>query len=242
MLILFDIDGTLYRGDGTGRVAFLDAGRELFGDRFAEHEFELSGRLDPWIYARFMDLNGIERTPEVDRAFREACNRHLRQRIASGKHRVAALPGTIELVARLAKMPEVTLGLLTGNWEPNGRLKVDSVGFDSRQFRVCAWGDDGPTRNDLPPIARQRYAAAFGRSIEFERVIIVGDTIHDVACAAAHNCRCLAVCTGGHSEAQLREAGARTIMSDLSDADAVLHWIVSAEPDVAAASPRTIAP
>ena len=81
MLLLFDIDGTLYRGDGTGRLAFLDAGREIFGDRFADQQFELSGRLDPWIFARFMELSGLTITPEIDRAFREACHRHLRRRI-----------------------------------------------------------------------------------------------------------------------------------------------------------------
>lgn len=239
MLILFDIDGTLYRGDGTGRLAFLDAGRELFGERFADQHFELSGRLDPWIFSRFMELNGLAITPEIDRAFREACNRHLRRRIESGQHRVEALPGTIELVKRLGEMPDVTLGLLTGNWESNGRLKVDSVGFDSTQFRICAWGNDGPTRNDLPPVARTRYIDAFKRPIEFGRMVIIGDTIHDVACALAHNCRCLAVCTGGSSEAQLRQAGATTIVRDLSDCDAIINWFVSVEPSVNGTAVRT---
>lgn len=226
MLVLFDIDGTLYHGDGTGRAAFIDAGRELFGDRFLDHRFDLSGRLDPWIFGRFMELSGLELTPEIDATFRDACHRHLRRRIESGRHNVRSLPGTLELVERLGKAPGVTIGLLTGNWEPNGRLKVDSVGFDSRQFRICAWGDDGPTRNDLPPVARQRYVDTFSRDIEFEQVVIVGDTIHDVACAAAHNCRCLAVCTGGCTEAQLRQAGATTIMTDLSDCNAVLGWLL----------------
>lgn len=239
MLLLFDIDGTLYRGDGTGRLAFLDAGRELFGERFADQHFELSGRLDPWIFARFMELNGLEITPEIDQAFRDACHRHLRRRIESRDHRVEALPGTIELVRRLAERPDVTLGLLTGNWEPNGWLKVQSVGFDPNHFRVCAWGSDGPTRNDLPPVARQRYIDSYQRPIEFERVVIIGDTIHDVACAAAHGCRCLAVCTGGHNEEQLRQAGATTIVRDLSDCDAIIDWFVGVERSVNGAATRS---
>jgi len=234
MLVLFDIDGTLYRGDGTGRLAFLDAGRELFGDRFADQQLELSGRLDPWIFSRFMELNGLAITPEIDRAFRDACHRHLRMRIESGKHRVEALPGTIEIVQRLGEMPDVTIGLLTGNWEPNGRLKVDSVGFDSTQFRVCAWGNDGSTRNDLPPVARQRYATSLQREIEFDRIVIVGDTVHDVNCARAHGCRSLAVCTGGGRKADLRLAGADVIMADLSDLDAVCRWLLDGSTSVSA--------
>ena len=232
MLLLFDIDGTLYRGDGTGRLAFIDAGREIFGDRFADQHFELSGRLDPWIFSRLMELNGLTMTPQVDQAFRAACHRHLRRRIESGQHHIQALPGTIELVKRLADRSDITLGLLTGNWEPNGRLKLDSVGFDSSQFRVCAWGSDASTRNDLPPVARARYIDAFKRSIEFDRIVIIGDTIHDVACAAAHDCRCLAVCTGGTTEAQLRQAGATTVVPDLADSDAIIDWFVGVEPGV----------
>lgn len=225
MLILFDIDGTLYHGDGTGRAAFLDAGRELFGPRFAEHAFDLSGRLDPWIYSRFMELNGLARNERIDRDFREACHRHLRRRIESGRHNIRALPGTLELVRRIGEMKEVTLGLLTGNWEANGRLKVESVGFDSQAFPVCAWGDDGPTRDDLPPVARRRFVETRGSEIGFERVVIVGDTVHDVNCARAHGCRSLAVCTGGGRPDELRRAGVDRIVSDLSATDEVIAWL-----------------
>ncbi len=227
MLILFDIDGTLYHGDGTGRAAFLDAGRELFGPRFAEHAFDLSGRLDPWIYSRFMELNGLARNERIDRDFREACHRHLRRRIESGRHHIRALPGTIELVRRIGEMKEVTLGLLTGNWEANGRLKVESVGFDSQAFPVCAWGDDGPTRDDLPPVARRRFVETRGSEIGFERVVIVGDTVHDVNCARAHGCRSLAVCTGGGREEELRAAGADCVLPDLAETQAVCQWLLN---------------
>jgi len=227
MLILFDIDGTLYHGDGTGRAAFLDAGRELFGPRFAEHAFDLSGRLDPWIYRRYMEINALPRDPLIDRAFREACHRNLRRRIESGRHDIRALPGALELVDRLRARSDLTIGLLTGNWEANGRLKVDSVGFDSTTFPICAWGDDGPTRDDLPPVARDRYAASSDRRIDFDRIVIVGDTIHDVNCARAHGCRSLAVCTGGGREADLRAAGADVIMADLSDLDTVCGWLLN---------------
>lgn len=227
MLILFDIDGTLYHGDGTGRAAFLDAGRELFGQRFVEHAFDLSGRLDPWIYRRFMELNGLDRDERIDRDFREACHRHLRLRIESRRHNVKALPGAIQLVERLSASPEVTIGLLTGNWEANGRLKVETVGIDSRLFPVCAWGDDAPTRDDLPPVARRRYVETRRGEIDFERIVIVGDTVHDVNCARAHGCRSLAVCTGGGREEQLRAVGADRVIPDLSDTDAVCRWLVN---------------
>ena len=106
---------------------------------------------------------------------------------------------------------------------------MDSVGFDSTQFRVCAWGNDGPTRNDLPPVARQRYATSLQREIEFERIVIIGDTVHDVNCARAHGCRSLGVCTGGGRPDELRGAGADRVVSDLSATDEIVAWLANGD-------------
>ena len=228
MLILFDIDGTLYHGGGSGLHAFFDAGRELFGDRFVPHRFDVSGRLDPWIFRELMKRNELRVDDETTRRFRAACHRHLRRRIASGEHDVRALPGTRDLIERLADEPDLTLGLLTGNWEDNGRLKLAAVGFDSGRFPVCAWGDDAPTRDQLPAVAHERYRRHRAeRPLPSNEIIIVGDTIHDVNCAKAHGCRCLAVETGGGKRDELIRAGACRVVPDLTDGEGVLDWLLS---------------
>jgi len=44
---------------------------------------------------------------------------------------------------------------------------------------------------------------------------VIGDTLHDVACARAHGMRCLAVATGGTTAERLAAAGADWVVADL---------------------------
>ncbi len=229
-LILFDIDGTLYHGDGSGMAAFQDAGVELFGPTFTNDSVSYAGRLDSLIFQSLMERNGIEITPEREKAFRTRAHHYLRARIESGKHRVRRLPAVNELIAALkphegAREGGVTLGLLTGNWAANGRLKLASVGVNPDDFDVCVWAEDGPSRDALPPVGKRRFAELHGTEIEFERIAIVGDTIHDVNCAKAHGCKCLGVTTGHGSAEQLASAGADFVVQDFTDVAAVVRWL-----------------
>jgi len=233
MLILFDIDGTLYHGDGSGRAAFGDTARAMFGEAFVDHAIEFAGRLDSYIYSELLRLNGIEITDEITKRFMDLSPGFLKKRIESGQYHIRQCDGAFDLVRRLLALRDehdITLGLLTGNWPRNGRVKISSVGFEPEWFTVNAWGDDGPTRNDLPPVARRRYREFFnnGREIGFDRMVIVGDTIHDVACARAHGCRSLATATGWCSMEELEAAGADRTVPDLTETDDLVDWMRSA--------------
>jgi phosphoglycolate phosphatase-like HAD superfamily hydrolase len=100
-----------------------------------------------------------------------------------------------ELVPRLAEVPRVVLGLVTGNVETGARLKLDHFGLWDR-FRVGAFGSDERERDRLPPIAVERARKLTGRSYEGEAVVIVGDTPADVRCARAVGAIAVAVATG----------------------------------------------
>jgi phosphoglycolate phosphatase-like HAD superfamily hydrolase len=58
-------------------------------------------------------------------------------------------------------------------------------------------------------------------------VVVIGDTPHDVACAAVAGARSIGVATGGHTREELVRAGADVALDDLSDTDRVLSLIVS---------------
>ncbi len=232
-LILFDIDGTLYHGDGSGRAAFGDTFRQILGETFIDQQIDFAGRLDTWIFEELMKLNDQTVTPEIYQTFMKLAPANLKNRIESGDFDIRRCPGSLELVQKLLKIKDekhLTLGLLTGNWPINGMIKVSSVGFEPDWFVVNAWGDDGPTRADLPPVARKRFNETpnnNGSPVEFENIIIVGDTIHDVTCATANGCRSLAVATGWCSEEELAEAGADLVLRDLTDNDAVINWMLT---------------
>ena len=64
------------------------------------------------------------------------------------------------------------------------------------------------------------------QSGSLDRVIVIGDTPHDVECARVAGARSIAVATGGYTVQQLREFGADEVLSDLSDTQAVLALLI----------------
>ena len=225
MLILFDIDGTLLLTQGAGIHAMADAGRELFSDHFTIDGIEFSGRLDSLIWKDLVKLNGVDDSDLNHDRFRAHYGKHLHRRLHESPT-AKLLPGVSNLVHRLVAVESVTLGLLTGNYPETGRLKIQRAGLDPDLFRVAAWGIDGATRRDLPAIAMQRHGQDLGRSIEPDRVVIIGDTPHDVDCARHNGCRSIGVATGAFDVASLRECGADLAMEDLSDTDGVVNWML----------------
>lgn len=229
MLILFDIDATMIVTGGVGIKAMVAAGRELFGPGFTADGIDFAGRLDPLILGEMLDRSGVARTPENFAAMRRGYGKYLGGELEKSQKK-RALPGVHELLARVGSHPDATRGLLTGNFQETGSLKLRSCGIDPAQFRVQVWGDesphDPPERAHLPPIGIERYRKLHGRQVLPGDVTIIGDTPHDIACARAHGCRSLGVATGKFSVEQLDASGADRVVPDLSDTDAIAGWLL----------------
>lgn len=224
MLVLFDIDGTLLLSRGASLQCFQAAGREVLGRDLAVNGRNFGGGLDPLIWRELCRLNGVPDADAHHAAFRAAYGRLLRERLAEGG--VAyALPGVPALLDALRARDDLSVGLLTGNYPETGCLKLAAAGLDVERFGAAAWGTDGGHRRELLPVALARHAARTGRRLPPQRVVVVGDTPHDVDCAAAHGARSLAVATGSHPEHELAAAGASLVLPDLTDAPRVLEWL-----------------
>jgi phosphoglycolate phosphatase-like HAD superfamily hydrolase len=230
MLILFDIDATLITTTGVGIKAMTDAGRELHGPGFKVDGIEFAGRLDPLIITDMFARSGIDETPEARAVFRAAYERHLRSRLKDPATVARALPGVHALVDELARIDRVTLGLLTGNFQETGSLKLRACGIEPDRFPLQVWGDESksapPRREDLPGVALERFHTRFQRRLRGDEALVIGDTPHDVRCAKAHNCRCLAVATGSFTVAQLGEHSPDRAVENLADTADVLRWIL----------------
>ena len=118
----------------------------------------------------------------------------------------------------------VFAGLLTGNCEEGARIKLQH--FDIWKFFRCgAYGDEVIDRNHLYDVAVQRAEACGAPRVEPHDVVVVGDTVLDVACARAAGARSVAVATGPCDLDTLRKSGADVVVRDLSDTAAFFQML-----------------
>lgn len=220
-LLLFDIDLTLVNARGAGQIAMRTAGEQVCGQGFSFAGVSFGGRLDPLIYAdATANCTGID-TAAKHAEFRDVYTRELHRLIHEDGHNVMALPGIHDLIdgllARVRDQGDVILGLLTGNYAQTARIKIEAAGLRREWFTLACFGDEADSRTGLAALALQRYEQSTCVTPDPARVIVIGDTPHDVACAKAHGCTAFAVATGLTSADELRAAGADFVVNDLTD-------------------------
>jgi phosphoglycolate phosphatase len=219
---LFDIDGTLVATGGAGQRAMNRAFADVFGRLDVFARIELAGRTDSSILADAFASQEMTYDESHVRAFRERYLVCLQEEVPKPASHKRVLPGIVELLDALTPHPRVFLGLLTGNYADAAQVKLTH--FDLwRFFRCGAFGEDHHDRNHLVPVALERArACGLGTHIQGSRVVVLGDTPRDVACAHAHGARCVAVATGGSDRDTLARAGADAVFDDFSDTVRVL--------------------
>ncbi|GJQ30402.1 MAG: haloacid dehalogenase [Phycisphaerae bacterium] len=235
MLVLFDIDLTLITTRGCGQRAMVAAGRSLFGSRFTADGIDFAGRLDPLIISDLFANAGVTQSRDALARFRTAYAATLRDHLRDAPG-VTALAGVFDLLTLLrsadASGPRWTMGLLTGNFEETGAIKLRACGIDPAWFGVRVWGDESPNvppkRSDLVPVAMDRYRRDVRRDIDGRRVVVIGDTPHDIQAAKSHGCLAVGVATGRSSIDDLQRAGADLAIPDLRDTEAVLAFLSGA--------------
>lgn len=224
-LILFDIDGTLIWG-GPAKDAFQTALLDTFGTtgRIEGHSF--AGKTDPQIARELLSGAGLPRD-RIDAGLHDMWPRYLALLETMLVERpVDVLAGVPELLDLLETVPDVGLGLLTGNIEGGARLKLRSAELWER-FHVGSYGSDHADRDELPAIALERARARWGAPDRRTDVVVVGDTPRDVACGRKGGARTLAVATGRYSVEQLDETGADRVLADLTATRDVLEWLTA---------------
>jgi len=201
----------------------------LFGNSFQWEGVSAGGNLDPLIFAQAAKNSGLDNLDEHHEQFRQHYVVELEGELKSNAEKIRIMPGIIELIDHLHERAEtrqdVVLGLLTGNYTDATSVKLRSIGMDMNKFRITALGDEAPTRAELVALAMQRYKDLLGHPADPLRVIVIGDTIKDVACAKANGCVAFAVGTGMSTMDELTASGADVVVSDLSDHSPLLKML-----------------
>jgi phosphoglycolate phosphatase len=190
ILYLFDIDGTLLRARGSGSRAFDAVIAAQHGIAEACRGMRFGGKTDPALLDEVLIARrGHAATAGEREAFLLAYVPRLE--VELGKRGVDVLPGAPEALHYLAALSDVRLGIATGNVRAGAELKLRRAQLDGC-FGFGGYGCDSPRRAELVARAIER-----GRGHhEIRDVVVVGDTVHDIAAARACGAIACAVTTG----------------------------------------------
>jgi phosphoglycolate phosphatase-like HAD superfamily hydrolase len=140
-----------------------------------------------------------------------------------GQYEVTACPGSLELVEALSKRNDIGLGLVTGNVSSTAPIKLRAAGFDPDIFPVGAYGHEAMERDNLPGFAMARASEHYRYPFTPQDVIVVGDTLADIACARALGAVAVAVATGFEKVEDLQAAKPDYFLRDLTEFGQVLE-------------------
>jgi phosphoglycolate phosphatase-like HAD superfamily hydrolase len=218
-LLLWDIDGTLIASGGAGMRALQRGLRDALGIDGDLSDIDFAGRTDTWIMRAIFRKYALPDTPENFARLFEGYVGALPAALANPQTRV--LPGIREILAAVAANGEFAQGLLTGNKRRGAQVKLSHHGLWD-YFAFGAFADDSEFRNDLGPHAVRRALAHHRVNFAPDRVWVIGDTPHDVACGKIIGARTLAVGTGGSTVDQLRAHAPTAVLENLADTAGVL--------------------
>ena len=232
-LAVFDIDGTLIKHLPEGNdKCYVQAFAELFGitgiadNPAAWSSFKTS--TDSGI-SREIHLHklGREMSPADQEKFRKHEQNLLENDFRCGGQRYESTRGAERVLDYLRNTAGWDVAIATGNWEQKGRLKLASAGVAHEHVSVGG-AEDSEDRAEIIRIAAGRAGKARGIA-GYEKMVFIGDRPWDID--AAKRLKIGFVGIGSGAEAQeLRDAGAKTILADLSDVAALVSALEKAEP------------
>lgn len=128
------------------------------------------------------------------------------------------LPGVLEILDAFRTRDDVVSLLLTGNTRMGAAAKLAHYGLTA-YFTDGAYSDGASDRTD---VARHAIAAArhmLGDRFDPREAIVIGDTPHDIRCAATVGVRALAVASNAYSVAELAAHGPWQVIERLPSPD-----------------------
>ena len=224
-VLLFDVDGTLVTTCGAGRRAIERAFELRHGTKEVVN-FSFGGMTDKAIVRDALTALGQTFATEADRDL--AIDEMLRFYLEVLVDEVARTPirihaGMVRAMDLADSRSDVALGLGTGNIRKGAEIKLGCVGIFHR-FSFGGFGDDSIDRPTLLMAGARRGAHKLGLPIEDCRIVVIGDTPRDVSAAKAIGAESIAVATGMHDLAELKQCDPTAAFENLDDprADAVL--------------------
>jgi phosphoglycolate phosphatase len=218
-LYLFDIDGTILLTGGAGRRSFERAFAEVTGRPDALRAVSFGGMTDKGIARAGLEAAGIDVSDErVEQLFEAYLAALADELLSTPKYTI--MPGVHDVLAKLARLTNVAIGLGTGNLKRGAEAKLRH-GKLWEQFSFGGFGCDHEHRGELLRAGAVRGAQQLGVPLADCRIVVIGDTVRDVDAAHEIGAECIGVETGGVEASVLRARGAHAVYRDLTDPGAL---------------------
>ena len=205
---LFDIDWTLLKGGISNKIhhdAFDFALHTVYNQPTASQNQAMGqGKIDTQILIDTLKLHGAteqEDKSKMPQAL-EAMKQYFFKNADKGTSEV--MPGVASLLSDL-KSRNIPLGFLTGNVEAIGWEKLKRAGI-ADYFSFGAFGSMAYKRVSLIKIAAKEASRILGEEVSVSRLVIVGDSLLDIACARDGGIQIIAVGAGQYKSHELTSA------------------------------------
>ncbi len=228
-LLLFDIDGTILKmKPGVTLNLINQIISELTIQKHSITELpQLYGWTDLQIIKQFC-LNLGYRYQNIEKHLETIWEKayHIYQPYSTIEY-IDILPGVRSLLTSLKDSRQITLGLITGNFQRNAYLKLSAHELDGF-FSTGAFGNDNEDRNQLPKIAIERANKEIGyKCYDSTNTLIIGDTCKDIESAQVNNIPIVCVATGFESVSSLEAMKPNAVLNDFENVDLTLDTFYS---------------
>ena len=230
--MLWNIDLTLVDVVKVMRPAYAEAFRTITGRPLVQLP-QMAGRTEPEIFFDALARNGVSLRDDESERLLIPFGAELATAFAARRDLITVdgqvLPGAASAMAAMSKVDGVVQSVLTGASRPNAALKLRAFRLDRYvDMSVGGFvGSDGYPKGALLESVRQRAEEKYQASFAGQATAYIADSPRDVAAAKLAAARSVAVASGRASTAELRTAGATTVLPDLTDPDALISAILS---------------
>ena len=227
-LVLWNIGLTLLDVARVNRAAYAEAFRAVTGRPLVQVP-QMAGRTDSEIFFEALAVNASGPQPG-DPAGEELLDRFVAQLAAAFRARRDLLttqgrlmPGALEAVTEVWRLPGLVQTVVTGSIKPNAIEVLRAFGLERYlDTDIVGFGSGGYPKGAMLLNARGRAAEKYRAGFTEYTTVYIADSIRDVEAARIGGARSIGVASGRSSAGELRDAGADGVLDDLADTATVV--------------------
>ncbi len=230
-LVLWNIGSTLLDVARVNRAAYAEAFRAVTGRPLIQVP-QMAGRTDSETFFEALAVNATGPEPG-DPAGEELLGRFVAQLAVAFRARRDLLtaqgrlmPGALEAVTAVWRLPGLVQTVVTGAIRPNATEVLRAFGLDRYlDTEIGGFGSEVYPKGGMLLRARGRAAEKYRAAFTEHTTVYIADSTRDVEAAGIGGCRSIGVASGRSSAGELRDAGAEVVLDDLADTDAVVATV-----------------